>query len=82
MNTFITIYLLIGLYFFFLVYCYIEDNNITIEDFLFSLKTNIREYFFKHQYIFISFIILSAITITIAWPYTLYVIYKNNKHEL
>lgn len=80
MVTFTIIYLMVGLYFLFLVYCYIEDENINKFDILNSLKPQVSKYLYDYEGAYISFIILSAVGICIAWPYVLYVIYKNNQN--
>lgn len=80
MTAFITIYLMIGFYFLFLTYCYIEDNNITSFDILQSLKPKLGDYLSKHIALFAMFLLATSVGICVLWPYVLYIIYRMNKN--
>lgn len=81
METFWIIYLMIGFYFAFMTYYEMEEEGITGEHILKMLPFRLSTWLYEHQNMYVLFIFTVAIFITIAWPYYLYLIWRNRNEE-
>lgn len=75
--TFITLYLLIGFFFLFMLFCATSKEGITGDHVLSLMKPDIAMWFIHHPNMYGCFMFITAIGILLFWPYVLYVLYKN-----
>lgn len=75
--TFITLYLLIGFFFLFMLFCATNKEGITGDHVLSLMRQDIAMWFIRHPNMYGCFMVITAIGILLFWPYVLYVLYKN-----
>lgn len=77
MATFITIYLMIGFYFAFMIYYELSETGITGSNILSMLPDRLATWLFEHSDAYVLLILFLAIGIVILWPYVIYLMWRN-----
>ena len=82
MITFWTIYLMIGFYLAFMIYCALEDEGVNGDHIIQYLPFKLATFLSEHPNYYVLFIILVAIIIITIWPYIMYIMWRNRDEIL
>jgi len=81
METFWITYLMIGFYFAFMVYYELEEEGVTGDHILNVLPIKLSNWLLEHQNMYVLLLVTAAVFITVAWPYVLYLMWRNRNEE-